>query len=431
MDMLDKFNRPVIIVSPAADTFLRKGFFHPFIGFKIMMKHTILFLILIVIIGCGVKQPVNIEDTDNNTGSIYITSTPAGAEIFLDGVSTGKVTPDTLFKVPVGLHIIQLFKDGFRTITDSFNVQIQHDQLAELNVPMQAIEQFGYAQINSAPANAQIYIDNQFTGKTTPDTLQLEPGGYQIALRKNGFIQSSSPISIMRDSTIDFEQSLTINQRVLLESFANVSCQPCVKATENLLQFVEEHDPSQFAIIEYFAFWPSQYDPFYLEAPEDVDERINHYSVTTLPTLKMSGHQGVDGSDQQAISNAFNQAFQNQSQNLAISAEKKLDEGQLNVNIEIYDFDNILGSGTNRLFVAVIENDIHFDSPPGSNGLTDFEFVFRGFLTDKSGDSVEDAGTPVVKQYVLQWPSWQYSNSHIIAFIQNIDNKRILQATIN
>lgn len=42
------------------------------------------------------------------TGNVYLESTPAGAEIWVDGVSSGKVTPDSVTNIEEGNHNITL-----------------------------------------------------------------------------------------------------------------------------------------------------------------------------------------------------------------------------------------------------------------------------------------------------------------------------------
>lgn len=57
-----------------------------------------------------------------NTGSIYITSIPAGAEIWLDGTNTSQTTPDTLIDVNEGVRLVQLRLIEYRDTTFSISV---------------------------------------------------------------------------------------------------------------------------------------------------------------------------------------------------------------------------------------------------------------------------------------------------------------------
>gem|GEM_PF-285953 len=54
-----------------------------------------------------------IYSQEEPTGSIKVTSTPAGARIILDGDETGEVTPFTLEEIPAGSHTVSVWKEGY------------------------------------------------------------------------------------------------------------------------------------------------------------------------------------------------------------------------------------------------------------------------------------------------------------------------------
>jgi len=58
----------------------------------------------------------------DNTGKIFINSTPTGAQIFVDGTNTSKVTPDSTDKLSTGNHDITLKLDGYRDTTITVSV---------------------------------------------------------------------------------------------------------------------------------------------------------------------------------------------------------------------------------------------------------------------------------------------------------------------
>ncbi|APF20761.1 PEGA domain protein [Caldithrix abyssi DSM 13497] len=387
-----------------------------------------LFSGFLFLIACGVKQPVENADQSDVTGNIFVNSQPSGASIILDGTATGLVTPDTVKQVPVGNHVLRVFLDGYRAVQDSFVVTVKEAETAAILFELQKIITTVTLNIESDPAGAAIFVNDQNTGKVTPDTLIVEPGAHRITLVKNGFVVKDTLIASTEQEEVDVRLQLAIEQRVLFESFANVSCVPCVAATQNLLKFTHEHANSPYAIIEYFANWPSPNDPFYKVAPKDVDERVNFYGVQTLPTLKVKGTIGVDPNNYDEIVNKFNQSLLSQNTPLAISIEKQLVGAQLEVHVELFDYGNVLDNADLRLFVAIAEDSIHYDSPPGSNGIKDFEWVFRGFLTDRQGANLDNRAFT----FSREWPAnWQFAHSKIVAFVQNIKSKEILQTGIN
>lgn len=388
---------------------------------------------LVLLIACGVKQPVEIIDPTTYSGAIAVSSDPGGAQIILDKISTGKITPDTLFNILPGQHLIEVVKDGYKTPEQSFLVMVKKDSLTQVSFLLEKIILQGYLGIETTPAGAEIFVDGQTTGKVSPDTVALETGYHEITARKNGYSDQTWPVTVFLDSLIYLKIQLPIFQRIMMEAFGNVSCKPCTTSAFNLELFTHNHKDGAFALMEYYAYWPSANDPFYLQSPNDVKERVeNFYRVTSLPTLKMNGAQGVDATNYDDIAAKYQFALASPKTSLGLSLSKLLDTGQLIVKIEMYDFATVLNNSQLRLFLAVSEDSIHYDTAPGDNGLKDFNFVFRRFLSSRKGDIINNSSNPALLEYHLQWPAnWNFTNCKCIAFIQDISTKQIIQSTIN
>lgn len=383
-------------------------------------------LLLLITVACGVKQPVDTVD-ELDVGKIAVISEPAGAAILLDGAHTSKTTPDTLYDVPIGRHVIRVIGEGYRSIPDSLNLNLEKDQLVEARFVLQQLVTTGKIIVETAPSHAEILIDGQTTGKFSPDTVTTDAGIHRLSLAKNGYLTHSQEITVLKDSLLQVLENLKINHRILIESFGNVSCTPCVEAVANLHTFVENHDATQYAIIEYFANWPNPNDPFYKVSPQDVDQRLGYYQLQALPSMYINGIYEPDATNYTDISQKFQSAQTALKIPIGVSIERNLVDGVLQAAIEIYNPDeNAVDITPFRLFAAIIENNIHYDSPPGSNGLTDFDYVFRAFLTPNIGETINSGQF----NYSYTWPDWEYANCQVIAFIQNITTKQIIQMTI-
>ncbi len=59
---------------------------------------------------------------DGPYGDVEFTSTPSGAEIFVDNVDTGQVTTSTIIDLTPGSHDYKLTRDGYANSTGSINV---------------------------------------------------------------------------------------------------------------------------------------------------------------------------------------------------------------------------------------------------------------------------------------------------------------------
>jgi len=387
------------------------------------MKNFLLFLIFLFTISCGVKQPL--ENVDRpKPALLFIDSNPQGALIFLDNELTNKITPDSLTVNP-GLHYIQVALNGYKTHLDSILIQGTSDSVYQIHSQLTKITSFGNLIIETIPANALVVIDGSPQSKSTPDTFKLEPGNHSILIKKNGYKDIPLSTEISENQQVLLKKSLQTQKAVLYESFANVSCEPCVKATENLETFSNSNNDSTFYILEYFANWPSANDPFYLVAPSDVYERLMLYHITVLPGLRSSGSwtNPYSASD---IMDSYTENMGELNGEIGVSITKLIKNDSLIVDVELYQHKEVTNPDQLLLFCAITENDISFDTPPGSNGLTHFNWVFRGFLSDKKGDSFSFKNSQFNTNFTLQWNSnWDYSNIKIIAFIQDKDNRLI------
>ncbi len=390
----------------------------------------VIFLIVALYLSCGVKQPTEVK-TSQKTGAIFVTSGEVSAQIFLDGEITDKLTPDTLFDVSVGSHLISLHRDGYRADPDSVIVEVKENQVAHAQFSMIALSNTGFVFLESTPENAPIYVDGNPTGQVTPDTLTLEIGSHQIELKKNGYLISSHGVTVTPGGWISLNDTLNIEQRILLEGFANVSCSPCVAAANNLHQFNEETHSVPFVILEYYVNWPNQNDPFYLVSPNQINERVNYYSIYGVPALRIDGYLSPYPGNYNEIIDGFSNAAASHNSPYGISVDRKLTENKLYVSVEIYSFAGDFSNQEEKLFVAIIENDIHFDKPPGSNGLKDFSFVFRKFLSSAKGDELPQNTNAAKFNYEFDWPDWDYGNCNVVSFIQNRSTKKVVQTSVN
>jgi hypothetical protein len=57
------------------------------------------------------------------TGTIYVLSLPDGAEIVLDGKTTGRITPSMVNDIPAGSHIVRVQKPGYTPYEQSVDVR--------------------------------------------------------------------------------------------------------------------------------------------------------------------------------------------------------------------------------------------------------------------------------------------------------------------
>ena len=112
------------------------------------------------------------------TGTLSVTSDPAGAAIFIDGIASGQ-TNTTVQNVAAGTHNVTLTRAGYQTETKL--VSVQGGGANSVSFTLQPIEDnetgTGTLSVTSDPAGAAIFIDGIASGQTnTPfRTLLQEP----------------------------------------------------------------------------------------------------------------------------------------------------------------------------------------------------------------------------------------------------------------
>lgn len=143
----------------------------------------LIFLLGITVISCDDSAT---EPVDEN-GSIYIESTPTGAEIWLDAVNTNEVTPATI-TASAGTHIVTLKKDGYGD--KDFTVSVTGGQQFSLTSGT-TLEQLGSLNISSEPAGATIWLEGVNTGEVTPHNFALVDDNYTITLQYENYSDST------------------------------------------------------------------------------------------------------------------------------------------------------------------------------------------------------------------------------------------------
>jgi PEGA domain len=71
-------------------------------------------------------------------GNISVTSNPAGATVFLDGISVGAVTPYTITNVANATHTIVLKLSGYQDYTQA-SIQVNDNQTSVVSAPLVAV----------------------------------------------------------------------------------------------------------------------------------------------------------------------------------------------------------------------------------------------------------------------------------------------------
>ncbi|MGB9605958.1 MAG: serine/threonine-protein kinase, partial [Bryobacteraceae bacterium] len=111
---------------------------------------------------------------------LMVTTSPPGAEVVFDGNPATKCTSPCTVALTPGRHTLAATLPGYRPEMRILEMTAPR----ELFIPMS--QQTGTVRIESEPPGAQILINGQPRPETTPATLVLPAGKYQVEVRKNG-----------------------------------------------------------------------------------------------------------------------------------------------------------------------------------------------------------------------------------------------------
>ena len=134
---------------------------------------------------------------------LRVNSVPAGAEVFVDGVSRGE-TPVSL-QLPSGAHELFIYKKGYvpqrKTVTWSTG---ERPSIKETLRPQQ-----GGLIVISDPPGAQVFLDRRPLGLTPLAYENIKQGPYELELSLPGFDTYKTGISVDDEDTNEVRVRLT------------------------------------------------------------------------------------------------------------------------------------------------------------------------------------------------------------------------------
>jgi PEGA domain len=166
-------------------------------------------------------------------GSIYVTSSPYGVDVYLDNAYKG-FTPLTIDGIPNGIHTVLLRRDGYeessRTVVVTGNAKSISVTLAPLTTstttatttatatvtgtvqptqttPVPAGES-GSLSVNTTPSGAQVYVDGVLKGVTPATIPGLSAGSHAVRLVMAGYGDLNTTITVYAGRISDYSTAL-------------------------------------------------------------------------------------------------------------------------------------------------------------------------------------------------------------------------------
>ena len=248
---------------------------------------------------------------------------------------------------------------------------------------------------------------------------------------------------------------------VLFEEFTGENCNPCAFTNPYVKQFVSYHATDSFIHIAYQSPIPSA-GPIYNGDKTETDARMTYYNVNFAPWGENDGQaypvQGPTSGPNSVLNNVY-YYFDTNSTKVAAASSNPISAGFRQRRDSISpctvvvthhfstNYDSVYAmaivtttmnySSSNLKFrIAMIEEQMNYATPPGTNGETDFYQVVRKMYPSANGTAMATSLSVGHKDtfYVaakIQAYVRDKSQIRFVAFVQDDNTKEVKQAGIS
>ncbi len=127
------------------------------------------------------------------SGSIYVTSSPSGSAIYLNGNYRG-VTPLTIKDVSPGTYSLEADYSGYQS--DEATVTVKAGQQSNIKFTLTPIEQYGSIKVTSVPSGAYVYMDGVYKGQTPLTLTSVSAKNHIIELDLTGYYDWKTTVAV-------------------------------------------------------------------------------------------------------------------------------------------------------------------------------------------------------------------------------------------
>ncbi|MDE4907460.1 PEGA domain-containing protein [Methanogenium marinum] len=148
-----------------------------------------------VIVTNNVTTPVSFGLV-HQTGGLQINSTPEGAEIYLNGTSSG-FTNTTLNNLDTGTYNVTVVLDDYETVVNE-TVIVTNNVTTPVSFGL--VHQTGGLQINSTPEGAELYLNGTSSGFTNTTLNNLDTGTYNVTVVLDDYVTAINETVIVTNN---------------------------------------------------------------------------------------------------------------------------------------------------------------------------------------------------------------------------------------
>ena len=144
----------------------------------------------------------------SSTGWLYVSSSPGGASVSLDGGTMGE-TPASgslnLNNIAVGSHTVVLTRSGYQQYSATTSVSPNTvTEVSAILQPTSAPSGTGGLTVSSTPPGANVFLDNNFMGITPLTLSSVATGSHTVSLKLDGYQEYAvtTPVNAGAVSTV-------------------------------------------------------------------------------------------------------------------------------------------------------------------------------------------------------------------------------------
>jgi serine/threonine protein kinase len=149
-------------------------------------------------------QKLNLESLAKG---LFLSSEPAGADVFINGAKQSGQTPMTLPLAP-GEYKLMLRLQGYDPYSAAVQVKDNAQTELALTLTTKSNVRVAWAQVNTVPQGAEIFIDGNSTGKSAPARVEVPIGLHTVTLKMVGFRDVQRKVQVSDGGTVTIAEAL-------------------------------------------------------------------------------------------------------------------------------------------------------------------------------------------------------------------------------
>lgn len=217
-------------------------------------------------------------------------------------------------------------------------------------------------------------------------------------------------------------------RKVLFEEATSCFCGPCGASNPIFDAWLAQNTTNAYAIKYHPNFGA---DPMYLANTTQNTERVNYCGINAYPTVNGDGllFDCCWPFSATCFTTVLNQRIAVTTPLSITVTDLRIVGDSIRSTVVLNLSSNLPTGGNYKLRVMAIEGKVHYNSPPGSNGETDFYQVFRWAYPNTTGiNAPTTAGTYSYTYTYKRLSTWVDTSIYTIAFVQNDINKEVINS---